>query len=261
MIRRRLVTVLGAAVLAGAVLAAEKPALHATRADRAAALLRTRGDKLHRLMPLLLSYLARRFPDATDWSWVRGQVDRTLAFTRSPQGEAAAPYARLLDAGATLPRRPEDLVDNEIDRLTAPALWCDRFPMSVADFDTALRTAARTGGYDLTHAALAFEWARENGCLPAGQTEKTRAMLVARLRALIATGKTDDVQVEAGAMLDYLGERPPPALVERLRNTQRVDGGWPAVARGDSDDHTTTLALWVLLATEKPGARSTWIPR
>lgn len=165
-----------------------------------------------------------------------------------------------------------DLADAEgsLDLTTTRALYCDREPLP-ADYRDLIRSEAAAGYYQLTHAALALAWFRDNGCEPPVTAAETTAWMDG-LEAIVRTHPLHDVGLEAAALLAYLGEagRLPEGHAARVMAAAEPDGGWrpcpdppcdpptglrPEVAA--SHWHPTALALWLLLetTTERPADR------
>ena len=157
-----------------------------------------------------------------------------------------------------------EMLPSSVDRLTARALHCDRHPLPDAWLE-ALDAETERGSYALTHAALAGEWALENGCLSAAAIRPVRRQQVELLeqlasqRAELAAKRSasDDLWLEALAMLHYVGEpdRVPNVWIDAVLDAQQVDGGWaPHPVGMASHPHPTALALWVLLEYLHPNA-------
>ncbi|MGH0028862.1 MAG: FG-GAP-like repeat-containing protein [Myxococcota bacterium] len=216
----------------------------------------------------LFAYYQRRFGlEVVD---ARGAPLHTATAARA-RPEVAAVFRRLVDPGAAV--RPAVLasLEHEIDRMTAGALHCDRIPLP-DDWKDTLAAAGRAGGYALTHAALAGQWARENGCDGHEAAAALRPDQVEALLALVAerdtlAGRFDtptDLWLEALAMLAYLGaaERIPDDALADLLAARLPDGGWPLAPGGPSHPHPTALALWPLLERRTPPSpRVAWIPQ
>ena len=155
------------------------------------------------------------------------------------------------------PLRPGDLdaVYIDIDRLTVPALYCDRQGVS-PNYTVMLDEAVRSGRYLLTHALLACIWIQENGCevpVPDGFIENVYHANA----ALIGDDPVvDDLELEAAALLYLAGQGVlvDPAFVERVIAVQNNDGGWLSSSdmSGESHWHATVLGLLLLLHVENP---------
>ncbi len=155
------------------------------------------------------------------------------------------------------PLGPGDLeaVFIDIDRLTVPALYCDRLGLP-PNYTAMLDEAVRSGRYLLTHALLACIWIQENGCevpMPDGFIED-----VYRANAALIGDDpvVDDLELEAAALLYLAGQGAlvDHAFVERVIAVQNYDGGWlpSSDTPGESHWHATVLGLLLLLHVEYP---------
>lgn len=174
-------------------------------------------------------------------------------------------FSRLVDAGYRPPKNAIAAVRNPIDNFTLSALYCDRQGLP-DDFFQRAEQLMDGRGYALTHAALGTKWAHELGCLNAALAAK----LMAKERALLARVGAEnempsDLAIEALAMLYYLDA---PELVkqedlENLIATQHTLGAWqPKSDVFELNNHTTILALWVLLESlNRKKVLSPWLQK
>ena len=169
--------------------------------------------------------------------------------------------------------QPEDFdaVTDPLDRLTIPALFCDRrsLPDDYVDrltnavamgFDDVSKSTdpanINDGAYLLTHVLLATIWLQNNNCnleLPEGFTSDLYAMNA----ALIGDGsQVDDIQLEAAAFLYEAGQGNlvNPNFIQSVLDAQFTDGGWFAdqEAPYTTDWHPSVLALMILLHVAHP---------
>jgi hypothetical protein len=175
-----------------------------------------------------------------------------------------APLLRVLRriADANNPLQPEDWdhVQIHTDRILVSALYCDRLglPPSFAEM---LGKAVNAGGYQLTHALLAWVWIQDNRCqlaLPDGFVEGMYGAVAAILddRPTLV----NDLKLEAAAFLCLArqGARVPAAFVQHVVAIQNADGGWGKPDEVDpskpdeSSWHSTILALLLLLHVKFP---------
>jgi hypothetical protein len=138
---------------------------------------------------------------------------------------------------------------NALDRITIPALYCDRLELS-SDYVTVFKAGVNKGGYELTHALLAWIWIQENGGeleLPDGFIED---MYHANAALINLDSVVTDLEMEAAAFL-YLagqGDLVDDSFLELVIDSQCADGGWDSSMRW----HTTVLGLLYLLHVEFP---------
>jgi len=175
-------------------------------------------------------------------------------------------YRRLVDPQASIDQASIDALASEIDRVTATALYCDRLGLP-DDFAQRLdRLAERSDEYALPHAMMATGWAIENRCLGSEVAKGLRDRQVKAAEGRLAQrapGAIRDAPIETVSILYYLGERShvKAEWVEAVLDAQLESGGW-ANGGASADDHTTALALWVLLEAAHPEVQQMpWIPR
>jgi hypothetical protein len=136
-----------------------------------------------------------------------------------------------------------------LDRITLPALYCDRLDLP-SDYLMVLKEGVSNGGYPLTHVLLAWIWIQENGCeleLPDGFIED---MYHANAALINTDPIVTDLELEAAAFLCLAGQSEliDDSFLERVIASQDVDGGWGSSRRW----HTTILGLLYLLHVEFP---------
>ncbi len=184
-----------------------------------------------------------------------------------------APLLRVLRriADANNPLQPGDFdhVKVQSDKVLVTALYCDRMGLPPF-FAEVLGKSVKAGGYDLTHALLAWVWIRDNRCklaVPEGFAEE----MYAAVAAIVDDQPTlvNDLKLEAAAFLCLArqGARVNPTFVQTVVAIQNRDGGWgkPDILNLQKPDesswHSTILALLLLLHVDFPGAESARPPR
>lgn len=241
---------------------------------RGEAYLRTRQEQIDPTLLLVLDFLARRY----DVGWMdeaAARVRTAGAPTPCAGGEAGcerppvlASIRRLVDPSVRVTAAElqalAETPGNTLDSFTFRALHCRTVPLS-GDYPQHIAAWLDPSRdfHDPPHAALALQWAIEQGCLDAA------AAPIARLReqaieqlVRVADGVPRDQPIEAVAMLGYLGarDRVQRGWLETIVAAQREDGGWGEAADQPSNDHTTILALWVLLEQTRPARAVPWVP-
>lgn len=158
----------------------------------------------------------------------------------------------LVDPSAARPTASQLVGSPVYERLIVAALYCTGRE-SEALIQRVDAVAAR-GGYDLTHAAIAFELGRERGCLPPASAAPTRRRLIRALtRAASDIATTDDLAIERIAMLALLGAPLPGAVVRAIAGAQQPDGRWVDPTGRVPAWHPTMLAVWVMAAASSRG--------
>lgn len=233
---------------------APKPVLttsYSKNIDDAASYFKARGAYTQPSVGILFDYLGRKF----GLNWQGPMIEGYLLGARNDY--YLATLMRILDPQAVA---PFEFDSDARAQVMFPALYCDQRPISPSFYARVFWDSVR-GGYDLTHAVLALEWARENGCIT-GEREWA-ALREEQIRRMLAETEReagdDDLFFERLAFLFYVGagEWVKPDWVERVAKAQRTDGGWGQVLGEDSNDHASFLAFWVLLEAENPDAPDT----
>jgi len=146
------------------------------------------------------------------------------------------------------------------DAVTFAGVYCHQagaeYPVDDADIQalTNYAAAGAPGGYDTTHALLALLWMIDNDCaLPASFDPGLLEQIVRDVYEIARDGGSNavtDLRVEAMAMLAAAGRHDliQASWVDQVLNAQLGNGGWKAApADMEAFDHTTGLALWLLL--------------
>jgi hypothetical protein len=143
------------------------------------------------------------------------------------------------------------------DAVTFPGVYCHQYPLDASDVQLVTDYAAQ-GGYRTTHALLALLWAIDNDCpmppeFSAELLERTIQDVFAIAEA--GGGTLTDLRIEAMALLAAAGRHDliQASWVDRVLGDQMINGGWRAEPTAvDPADHTTGLALWLLLQLAEP---------
>jgi hypothetical protein len=192
-------------------------------------------------------------------------IEPALASEIATQG---APDARVLlriaTPDAVVTRAELDALTGTVDPFTGPALHCDRIPLP-AGYARTLESNVRPGEYQLTHVVLAMIWIEDNHCARP-YSDDLRARVIAETAKLVhaGDGETTDLELEAAALLSYLGEerRLPPSFIDDVVAAQRPNGGWAiASPYRDTNGHTTGFALWFLCESLWPGRTEPMVAR
>jgi hypothetical protein len=209
------------------------------------------SNELYALM--MLDVIYRRF-GITEFADALQKYDQAIA-THPQDAPIMRVFRRIADHNNQL--QPGDLqsVTYDIDRLTVPALYCDRYGLP-DDYAAQLGQAANLGDYMLTHTVLAWVWIQENGCtlqLPDGFIQS----LYQATAALINNDPVvDDLELEAAAFLYLAGQGAlvNTSFVNRAIAVQNIDGGWLTYSNepGESNWHATAVGLLFLLHVEYP---------
>jgi hypothetical protein len=222
----------------------------------------------HPIGLMMLNVIYRQF-GITEFKDTLQHYDQLYASSNDP----LIPIWRRIADYDTSAAKPEDFeaVTDPLNRLTIPALFCDRrsLPddyvdqltnaMSMGFDDVSKSTDAANindGAYLLTHVLLATIWLENNNCslqLPEGFISTLYEMNA----ALIGDGsQVDDIQLEAAAFLYEAGQGNlvNPNFVQSVLDAQFTDGGWftDQEAPYTTDWHPSVLALMTLLHVAHP---------
>jgi len=202
---------------------------------------------------LMLNVMYRRF-GITEFADALQRYDQILA-EEPPEAPVLRLFRRIADHD-NLPQVDDfGEVSFDVDFLTIPTLYCDRYGLP-DDYPVQLVQAANSGKYMLTHALLAWIWIQENGYevqLPDGFIEQ-----LYRANAELIDDNTvvNDLELEAAAFLYLAGQGTlvDKAFIARVVAVQNSDGGW--LYSSDTPNasywHATVVALLFLLHVEHP---------
>lgn len=205
---------------------------------------------------LFLDILHRRF-GLEEFAGMADEYERLVASMPRPAPDVFS-SRRVLDASTRIdPALLKELV-SPVNRITHPALHARELPLP-AKYATRLRRATERGGYDLTHAGLALIWLAENEQRTAVEEPFFDEVAAAMAALLDPADGVDDLEIESATFLHALdrGGLVPRAFIEAVVAAQQEDGGWPSAPGATpptSNDHTSALALWLLLEATRPPA-------
>jgi len=195
---------------------------------------------------LWLDVMHRRFGIA-EFANALQRFDQLLYF--HPDLSSVRLFRRIADYDNQVHAEALRRVKYDLDRITLPALYCDRLELS-SDYLMVLEEGIKKGGYPLTHVLLAWIWIQENGCkleLPDGFIED---MYHANAELIDTDPIVTDLELEAAAFLCLAGQSEliDDSFSEQVIASQDIDGGWGSSRRW----HTTILGLLYLLHEEFP---------
>lgn len=219
--------------------AAFEPALSRAIDAAISALAKMTGEHPH--APLLTAVLHRRFgvdAFATAAADYDAADDLTLFVFR-----------RMLDATHTVTRNDLDSLIVNVNRLTGPALHCDRVALP-KDYALRLHLGTAQGGYYVTHVGLSLLWLDELGCQSPAQPGLREEVVGAMADLVNEATYVGDLQLESAAFLHAMGDgdRISNAFVTKAIRAQYVTGTWGSSV-GDPAPawHPTGMGLWFLL--------------
>lgn len=148
------------------------------------------------------------------------------------------------------------------DRVTVPALYCDQYEWPASYVEDLERMGSKPG-YDVTHAAMALLWMRDNGCDWPVDESVVRSW-VDQMASQVREQPLGDISYETAAILRHLGhgDRIPSGYADKVLAAQNDDGGWGfSSERPESHWHPTLLALWSLLEEFASQKADTFVPQ
>jgi hypothetical protein len=202
---------------------------------------------------LWLDVMYRRF-EISEFADALQRYDQKL--TEHPTDEPLLRvFRRIADHNNVLEYGDLGAVDYDVDRITVPALYCDREALSF-NYPTMLYSARNDGEYMLTHVLLALVWIQENGCAMPVPASFINGVYSATAALVNTDSVVTDLELEAAAFLYLAGQDAlvDSVFVERVIATQKSDGGWLLASdlQGESVWHSTILALFILLHEKYP---------
>jgi len=238
-----------------------KAAREAADAPLAAAIARARaflGTRPHDTTGLILflDILHRRFGLA-EFAGMPAEYERLVATMPHPAPDVFS-SRRMLDASARADAALLSRLVSPVDRITHPALHARELALP-PHYATLLARAAAAGGYPLTHVGLALIWLDENGHGDIVGDAFRERVASGMAKLLAPADGISDLEIEAATFLYGMGRGAlvPRAFLDALVLAQLGDGGWsadPAAEPDTPNDHTSALALWLLLEATVPDA-------
>ncbi len=204
-------------------------------------------DSTPPLLLALIDYLHRAAPEFVD------EPDLSALRELAETDSQARVFLRVADPGVTTASADVEAQTDEVDVLTAPALYCDRFGLP-ADYADRIERATATGGYELTHAGLADAIAVELGCLTEDEiAPRSRRQTEALAALVLEAGPASDLGMEAIAILFFTGRAAAvePEWISEILAAELPGGGWANTPEPTGDQpanpHATAMAIWALL--------------
>jgi len=154
------------------------------------------------------------------------RYDKELA-SRPKWARMLRVFRRISDHESELQPGDLEAAAKELDVLTVPALYCDRFPLP-DDYPAVIEQAVGQGFYELTHALLAWIWIRDNECSLQLPEEFNAALFQATADLINDDPVATDLELEAAAFLHMAGQGAyvDDTFVERVIAQQNHEGGW-----------------------------------
>ncbi len=231
--------------------------------ERALQYIQKKNTNLATDATIVLNRLQRKFDlELSDRMAVRiAGIPRDTGLRRSPY----FPFFRLIDPEFE-PGKLDPAAFPDFDGFTIPALYCDKWKAGGVPDARKIDSLVSVGGYWMTHAVLAWRWMSELECIKdtSGSYVRKMNMLNALREMVNSEGANSDAGIEALAMVAELGYAGTIKWewITKMCLAQQPDGGWKEKpADGYSSDHTSILAVWVLLEYLNPAETDdSWFP-
>lgn len=198
---------------------------------------------------LFLDVIYRRF-GIQEFADALERYDQVLAGD-PPNAPLLRLFRRIADHDNQLQDGDLNFVSSELDVITVPALYCNRFGLPDDYLELLKDSMEDPTKYLVTHVLLAWIWIQENNydfTLPDGFIEDVyaeNAKLINNDQAVF------DVELEAAAFLCLAGQASliDKSFIQRVVDAQDPDGSWGI---GEDRWHTTVLGLVYLLHVKYP---------
>lgn len=216
--------------------------------------IRERGGKFDASTGLFIGFLSKKFEQA-NIPKLTDVYDSMNIFNEHPSTKL---YQRLVRSHSI---SKEDIEQyrasiplNRLQYIMLAGMYCDQVPLT-DDFSQKVKQQTDLDGYFLTHAALSIHFTKCLKCPISDELKSIENQQIQLLKQLIETTDIQDLKYETIAILKLM--RPHTQIkqewVKEILDLQLEDGGWARVSQlKTSNDHTTLLALWVLLESKYP---------
>jgi hypothetical protein len=183
------------------------------------------------------------------------RYDQAILQTSPENQSALRVFRRIIDYNNQLQEGDLQSVTGQTDKLTVPALYCNRYGLPSNYVDTLVK-AASSQDYMVTHALLALIWINENGYSFSMPAEYYEYLFRANVGLINDDAVVTDVELEAAAFLSLAGQSSmvPIGFFKSVVAAQKIDGGWNVsnLSTESSNWHSSVLALILLLHEQYP---------
>ena len=161
-------------------------------------------------------------------------------------------FRRFYDTSIYIPQKTYLMYKKKADSLFIESLYCKQYGLP-KNYLKEIESMSKRDGYYTTHASLYLETAKRNKCFVSNNSEfkKIKMKTDSALYKFATRPKSYyyDEDIEAFAVMSYLGMPVERKWIDKIIEFQKEDGGWRAMDYlEETNAHTTTLSIWVLVA-------------
>jgi hypothetical protein len=212
--------------------------------------LKSRQSELFPDAYVILDYLTRKYELKFSYDPIE-----VYNIFHHPDKDYIVHFYRIIDPKKTVTKSSIDQIENLADHYLAEALYCDLYGLN-SNYLKIIENEIASDGYSLTHSLLAMQWLEEKKCISTAEFKglKDSAIIKTSLLAERENYNTD-LGIESLAFLCYSDNHTLVSyeMINKVIEAQKTDGGWGYNPEDPfSNDHTTILALWLLLAYQNP---------
>ena len=219
-----------------------------------------KGSNFELSTGVFLDYLHLKFPEENIPSFL--EVYGDLKVFDKEEAKTTRLYKKLVDKNfifdTNIAEYQENTPINNLQYLMLNSLYCNQISIQ-DDFFQKIDKQNALGGYFMTHAVLAIHFLEANQCTHQQDLRSIKQTQSKLLKKEIDKPSSNDLQYEAIALLKLIHPATSitPQWVQSIIQAQQEDGGWQRVkSKQKTNDHTTLLALWVLLDSKYPKRQS-----
>jgi len=229
--------------------------------DKTVRYIEEKGTDFELSTGLFLNYLTQKFPQERipQFEGIYGSLD---VFENEAYAKQQL-YQRLVNPNyrisvSALVNYTKNNPTEDLQYVMLAGMYCDQIPLTDLYWEK-IKAQNALGGYFLTHAILSLHFLSCNQCEVSNKLSKIKKEQALQLQKLIETTSIIDLKYEAIAILKLVAPqtRIKEEWVTQIIENQYKNGAWSAnPGRQAPNDHTTLLALWVLLESKYPKVKS-----
>jgi len=221
--------------------------------------IKSKKDNFELSTGLFLNYLNRKFPQEKLPKF--DDIYGGLNVFENDEYEKQRLYQRLVNPTAKISTSVlNDYTKNnpveDLQYIMLAGMYCDQIPLTDLYWEK-IKAQNALNGYFLTHAMLSLHFMECNECKASDELSEIKQTQIIQLQKLIETTAIADLKYEAIAILKLVASQTKikQEWIDEIIENQYENGGWSAnLGKQTPNDHTTLLALWVLLESKNSKA-------